>query len=248
MIDKMRSEFINYMELILPPFCFIWLFVVQLPQAAFPLRLAAQIFSFIFVRDSMISTRMWTIQTDFTLAFLDDATSLFLVSISSVVMAGMIYITSKKSASIVLFRTSPAVCFQTGILASFLVYSPVYFLKNHLGTPSTTINDFYLLLGNLSLALCGNLVEEMLFRSCLASYLKNYGITPYRSAFLQAYAFALFHLYLAYIVTNCGALLIVFTFWEGFICAVLQHRYGLLSSTLAHGLAIFYITANVLRF
>ena len=244
----MRPEFVQYVELIIPPFSLIWVFVFLLPPKAFPLRLAAQIFAFIFVRDAMISTRMWTITPDFSLTFIDDAESLFLVSLSSIFMASMIYYTNKDSAKIILFRQSTRSCLRAGIMTSLLIYVPVYFLKNNMGAARETISyDYPLLCGNLALTLCGNLVEELLFRSCLASYLKKMDVMELHSALLQASAFAIYHMYLAYMVTSCGWLLLVFTFWEGLVCALLQQRYGLVSATLAHGLAIFYITINLLR-
>lgn len=246
--EKMRREFVDYVEFIVPPFFLIWVFVFSLPQAAFPFRLAAQIFSFIFVRDAMIPTKMWTITDDFSLTFIDDAMSLFLVSLSSVFMAGLVYHTNKENASIVLFRQNPSSCLQAGVLASLIIYVPVYFLKNKMGSATKTIPyDALLLAGNLALTLCGNLVEELLFRSCLASYLKKLGVTQMRSALLQAAAFAIYHLYLAYFQTNCKELLLLFTFWEGLVCALLHQRCGLGAATVAHALAIFYITINLFR-
>jgi hypothetical protein len=244
----MRPELVEYLQLILPPFALIWLFIFQLPDSAFPLRLSAQIFSFIFVRDAMIPTRMWSITSNFSLTFINDAEALFVVSGSSVFMAVLIYYANKSQASVVLCRKSELKCFMAGMIASLVVYLPVLLIKNTMLAPTTTIQyTFPLLMGNLALTVCGNLVEELLFRSYLSSYLGRLGVTSLRSALLQATAFAVFHMYLALIVTSCGAMLLVFTFWEGFVCARLQQQYGLMSATIAHALAIFYITVNLCR-
>mmetsp|Transcript_26812 Transcript_26812/g.45238 ORF Transcript_26812/g.45238 Transcript_26812/m.45238 type:complete len:245 (+) Transcript_26812:124-858(+) len=244
----MRLEFIQYVQLIIPPFALIWFFVFLLPPAAFPLRLASQIFSFIFVRDAMIPTRMWSITPDFSLTFIDDIESLFLVSAASLFMAGLIHHANKSNCSVIICRQSVISSLKYGVIASFIIYAPVYIIKNWMQSPVKTIQyDVLLLTGNISLTLCGNLVEEMLFRSYLSNYLATQGVSLKHSAVLQASAFAVFHMYLAYILTSCGAALLVFTLWEGLICARVQQQHGLMAATIAHGLAIFYITINLFR-
>jgi uncharacterized protein len=97
-------------------------------------------------------------------------------------------------------------------------------------------------------AVCGNLLEEVLFRGFLQSHLEDesYGRTGrWRAALLSGLAFAAGHLFLAYNVTDIGWPLVAFTLFEGLVCAVVALRHGVLGSTVAHGGAIFVLSSGL---
>ena len=107
--------------------------------------------------------------------------------------------------------------------------------------------------GNVALAtvpvillfcLCGNLLEEALFRGFLQGRLERV-TTGARAAILSGLLFAVCHVFLAVTVTDVGWPLLVFTAWEGLICAWLRLRFGLIPAVITHGLAIALLTGGL---
>lgn len=97
-------------------------------------------------------------------------------------------------------------------------------------------------------ALCGNLVEEVLFRGFLQAHLEDQlpGRTGrWRAALLSALIFAAGHLYLAYNLTGLGWPILAFTAFEGLVCAVIALRHGVLGATVAHAGAIFLLASGL---
>jgi uncharacterized protein len=97
-------------------------------------------------------------------------------------------------------------------------------------------------------ALCGNLVEEVLFRGFLQAHLEDQlpgRSGRWRAALLSALIFAASHLVLAYIVTGLGWPILAFTLLEGLVCAVIALRHGVLGATVAHGGALFVLTSGL---
>lgn len=97
-------------------------------------------------------------------------------------------------------------------------------------------------------ALCGNLVEEVLFRGFLQAHLEDHlpgRSGRWRAALLSALIFAAGHLFLAYNLTGLGWPLLAFTLFEGLVCAVIAMRHGVLGATVAHGGAIFLLTSGL---
>ncbi|MGM7671291.1 CPBP family glutamic-type intramembrane protease [Microbacterium sp. A93] len=98
-------------------------------------------------------------------------------------------------------------------------------------------------------ALCGNLVEEVLFRGFLQAHLEDQlpGRTGrWRAALLSALLFAAGHLFLAYNLTGLGWPIIAFTALEGLVCAVIALRHGVLGATVAHAGAIFVLASGLI--
>ncbi len=98
-------------------------------------------------------------------------------------------------------------------------------------------------------ALCGNLVEEVLFRGFLQAHLEDHlpgRSGRWRAALLSALIFAAGHLFLAYNLTGLGWPLLAFTLFEGLVCAVIAMRHGVLGATVAHGGAIFLLTSGLI--
>lgn len=98
-------------------------------------------------------------------------------------------------------------------------------------------------------ALCGNLVEEVLFRGFLQAHLEDQlpGRTGrWRAALLSALIFAAGHLFLAYNLTGLGWPILAFTALEGLVCAVIALRHGVLGATVAHASAIFLLASGMI--
>jgi hypothetical protein len=69
--------------------------------------------------------------------------------------------------------------------------------------------------------------------------------TPLRAALLSGVLFAFAHAFLAFTVTDVGLALLVFCLWEGTICGLVRMKWGLVAATLAHGGAIFLLSAGL---
>jgi uncharacterized protein len=95
---------------------------------------------------------------------------------------------------------------------------------------------------------CGNLLEEVLFRGFLQAHLEDQlpgRSGRWRAALLSGLIFAAGHLVLAYIVTGIGWPIIAFTLLEGLVCAVIALRHGVLGATVAHAGAIFVLSSGL---
>ncbi|MFC7109047.1 hypothetical protein ACFQQB_56800 [Nonomuraea rubra] len=67
-----------------------------------------------------------------------------------------------------------------------------------------------------------------------------------RAALLSAALFAACHVFLASTVTAAGWPLLLFTLYEGLICAFLRLRSGVIAAALAHGTAIFLLASALI--
>ncbi|OYW90792.1 MAG: hypothetical protein B7Z23_09275 [Pseudomonadales bacterium 32-61-5] len=66
-----------------------------------------------------------------------------------------------------------------------------------------------------------------------------------RAAIVSGVTFAAAHAFLASTVTSLGWPLLLFVLIEGLACAFVYRRYGLVSSTIVHGVAIFVLASGV---
>lgn len=96
-----------------------------------------------------------------------------------------------------------------------------------------------------AMVMLGNFMEEVLFRGYLQGYLEKF-YTPARAAILSALTFAAGHIFLATTVTDLGAVIIVFTLYEGLVCAFLRLRYGIWPAAIAHGVGIFVLACGLI--
>lgn len=243
----MNPLFINYIYRIIIPFSSIWSLILILPEQIYPLSLFCQFFSFIYLRDSLIPTKLWFINVKidenlFNFKFIEDSDILFILSILCLINGIIIYYINKNVLTVKILHTNIFNGIIVGIGFSLLIYYPIYMIRQ------LPLNLFFenlfknkiLSLANICMCLFGNFVEEILYRGLLAKYLKSYGIETLRSYIIQAAFFTILHMYLAYLMTDIGIPILLFTFYEGFICAYIENKYGIFSSTIAHGLAIFY--------
>ena len=93
-------------------------------------------------------------------------------------------------------------------------------------------------------AMSGNLAEEVLFRGFLQGRLEQLTGAS-RAAVLSALLFAACHVFLATTVTDAGWPLLLFTLFEGVICALLRATRGVIPAAIAHGLAIFLLASGL---
>jgi hypothetical protein len=93
--------------------------------------------------------------------------------------------------------------------------------------------------------LAGNMLEELLFRGYLQPiFAKEMG--PRRAVLASGLAFAAAHGLLAAQVGGTGGIaVIVFTLYEGLICAWIRNRDGVIASSFAHGFGLFLVVTGI---
>lgn len=212
-------------------------------------RIAVLILAFILLRDAMTREGFWTFGlTDQAvwIRFIDDAFILSGLAVTSLVVVGIVLGTQRDLRALVKWGDyrNPVV-WGIGIVGAAAVTIPVLIvypgvpLEDRGGAVASTLIPVL-----LAFALAGNLMEEVLFRGLLQGYVRQaYG--EIRAMVVSALAFAAGHVFLASTVTDLGWPIIAFTLWEGAICAWIGGKYGVIASTLTHGLAIFTISSGL---
>ena len=94
------------------------------------------------------------------------------------------------------------------------------------------------------MSLVGNFLEELIFRGFLQGYFEKH-MSTMRAALISGGMFAAAHIYLASTVTDLGWPLLVFVLVEGLACALIYRKFGLISSALTHGTAIFILAGGL---
>lgn len=136
--------------------------------------------------------------------------------------------------------------YLVGILGGVVVAAP--FVLVGLGAPLDARGGAVavgLLPALLFMALVGNFLEELLFRGFLQGYFEEH-LSGVRAAVLSGLLFAAAHIFLATTVTDLGWPVLLFVTVEGLACAFIYRSFGLVASTLTHGVAIFVLASGLL--
>ncbi len=136
--------------------------------------------------------------------------------------------------------------YLVGILGGVVVAAP--FVLVGLGAPLDARGGAVavgLLPALLFMALVGNFLEELLFRGFLQGYFEEH-MSGVRAAVLSGLLFAAAHIFLATTVTDLGWPVLLFVTVEGLACAFIYRSFGLVASTLTHGVAIFVLASGLL--
>lgn len=243
-IPELQS-LIDYILRVLPALAVTGLFwwMVRPDQK---LRVGIYVLLFILFRDAMTGAGLWSFGTEggFWIRLSDSKLVLLLLGSFSILVVFALWKFDIENRKWVLWRkNNPVLGVLSGLGAAVLIFLPVW-LANHFGpslVPSKPILELLPYL--LFFALCGNLYEEFLFRGYIRGMAEErFGWV--RASFLSGITFAFFHIYLATTVSSVGAPLLLFTLWEGVICGFLASRWGILSSTIAHGTAIWLLASG----
>lgn len=240
------NELLNYGAIILPGMILICLILIFLPKKEIFLRLLVLFLGFILMRDALQPARLWHISPSLEMRFTGNTFSIWLLAISSAVIAySLRFLLDVPSPTI--WKSPILKSFLFGVAGSFLIFSPV-FIINRFGYTSPVLpkpHGAELLSAILAISLLGNFLEEILFRGYLQDILLRNGVGLRRTILISGLTFSLCHVFLAFTVTNTGTPILIFTAWEGLICAFLASRFGLASAVLAHGLGIFWISTAI---
>jgi len=223
-----------------------------IPKKLHMLRMIIYIMMFVLTRDVMTPLGLWKLESYpvILFEFIHDPAILTLLAIMSLIIVYLINFVDEELHSLVIWRKgNDGAAVFIGVCGSFAVFLPVFVIKQLFGVPfrsesSTSISHTLVyLLSVLFLAMCGHLYEEVLFRGFFQGYLEK-NLPKLQSAIASGIFFGLCHTFLASSVTNNGWSLLIFVVYEGIIAAIVRMNYGVLSSALTHGMAIFMIAVT----
>ncbi|WP_277245231.1 CPBP family intramembrane glutamic endopeptidase [Micrococcus terreus] len=202
--------------------------------------------------------------------FTDDPVALLVMAVASLALAGGVLLACRdRIRSVMWTGANWFVSVVLGLVGAVVVVAPLVVLYGPVGEWFSPVNDalrgltgagipvadrggtvaLSLLPALLLFALCGNLVEEVLFRGFLQRQvedeLSGRG-ARWRAVFVSSLAFGCAHLFLAFTVTGLGWPIVLFTLWEGLVCAVIALRHGVLGATVTHGVAIFVLASGLI--
>lgn len=232
----------SYLFRLLPGFVLIILLLILLGKGYEPLRITLYITSFILMRDLMTTFGFWSFGNSpvFWLRFAADGSLLLVLGIGSIIITGLMIWNEKRIGNnLTWIKNRTLESIGAGVVGTLIVVLPMVLiytgiLKGERGG----VFPSYLLPALLFISLSGNFLEEVIFRGYLQKYLNRGIMTESMAALSSGLLFGIFHLFLAYTVTDVGIGLILFATYEGIICGFINKRYGLVAAILTHGLAV----------
>ena len=240
----------EYSLRIFPGLVLITLIFLLFPKNAVLTKIFLLIFDFILMRDAMTPMGLWTFGIDegtIWLRFIDDGFILIALALTSLVLTvGILYFNKSLRQYILWFGRYKITSLVVGFIGGVVVIIPFYFM--YMGTSAEELGgavSLELLLPLLIFSLFGNFTEEVLFRGYLQGYLETQ-LSSWHAVLLSGLIFAMGHIFLAVTVTDLGIAVILFTLYEGIICAVVRKNHGVIAATVTHGMTIFILASGLL--
>lgn len=245
---------------VLPGLVLVGLALALLPARMTAARILLAILGFMLLRDAMTTHGLWELglvgeSPVLWVRFLRDPVVLVGLAVASLLAVVAVLLLFRERARSMRWHADRAwSTVPVGLLGAVAVAAPVLVLQG--SVPGLGVLEVPLgvrggavapaLLAPLALfALCGNLLEEVLFRGLLQSELEHHTSVA-RAAVCSGVLFAAFHASLATTVTGLGWPVLAFTLLEGVVCAAVAVRHGVLGATLTHGGAIFLLSSGAL--
>lgn len=240
----------DYSLRVSPGLLLIALTYLLLPYKAVAFRLFLLVFGFILIRDVMTPLGFWKFGVSSNtvwLRFVEDGGLLWTLGLVSLAFAaGIILFNSRFNTYLVWTGPNKWLAVAVGLAGAAIVIAPLALMYSSIPIDQRGgIVPTSLLLPLFCMALFGNLMEEVLFRGYLQGYLEK--ITgAWRAAFLSGLLFATGHIFLAATVTDLGFAILLFTLYEGLVCAIVRMKHGIIASTLTHGVTIFVLASGLI--
>lgn len=242
----MSNELLALLWRVFPGYVVGILTLFALPRARVEVRLVVYILLFVLFRDAMTPLGLWYISPGMAIRFTAEPSVLVDLGLAGFAAVFTINVFDPELGRLLVwFRGKPYWAILAGCLGAGLIAGPVSWVRHvwlH-GMPLPPVS-YSLFVPILVLALLGNFLEEALFRGYFQGLMER-NVSPLRAALLSGLFFGFCHTFLATTVTNLGAPLIAFAWYEGTIAGLLRMRYGVMASTLAHGGAIFLLASGL---
>lgn len=241
-------DLIEYIFLILPGFILLMLTYFLLPYRSIAFRIFLLVTGFILLRDAMTPIGFWKLGNSdgiVWMRFIEDPAILFILSGTSLLLTlAIIWMNPRLKAYIIWFGRSKISSLFIGIIGAVIVTGPFLILYGFVPIEARGgIVNPNILIPLFTLALFGNFMEEVLFRGYIQGYFEQM-TGRWRAAILSGFLFALGHIFLATTVTDLGMIVLLFTLYEGIVCAIVRMNHGVIASTVTHGLAIFVLSSG----
>ncbi|MDF0730879.1 CPBP family intramembrane metalloprotease [Pseudomonas entomophila] len=213
----------------------VWLY--STPRAQTRMRVLILIFAFVCIRDMMTPAGLWVVGGEPPLRFHANPWALALLGVGSIVLIAMLARFLPLCWRLVVgFKGNRTTGMAVGIAAGCCIGLPI---RLHLALEQAPL--LWLLCFAL-FAFAGNALEEVLFRGMLQGQLERH-TTAQRAALGSAFAFCACHSYLAFVLTQLGWPIVLFTLVEGLVCSQVRLKFGTWPATATHGTAILLIGA-----
>ena len=242
-----QNELIHYIFRITPGVIAFFIFFYLVPRSLKLLRIVGFILLFALTRDAMTPEGLWTITNSLEIRFISQPNILLFLAFSSValVILSHFVIGNLRDRGLWLKRPvfeSVGIGLFSGVLVALLPYC-VRILTAQTSSPRP--GGFALIASIFALTFLGNLLEETIFRGHFQTYLSEQNLSRVRVILLSGLMFSICHTFLAFTVTNVGWPILIFTMYEGTICAFLRERNGLLAAAIAHGTGLFLVGTGI---
>lgn len=243
------NELLDYFLRIAPGLLLISATFLLLPAKQLLTRIFLLILGFILMRDAMTPVGYWSFgitEQAIWLRFSSDGWLLAVLATLSLGTCLLLLCVDDLRKLVQWGHLASPTPYAVGVVAGAAVALPFLVLAQpiDIGLRGGDV-ALTLLPALLYMSLAGNFLEELLFRGFFQSHLASQ-IDSTRAAIISGLMFATAHVFLASTVTNLGWPLLVFVTFEGLVCAFVYKRYGLVSSTLTHGTAIFLLASGLL--
>lgn len=245
------TEFLEYTIRILPGCLVIAVIYFLLPKnKMIEYKIFLLVMGFILIRDAMTPMGFWKFGLTHSVVwirFTDNSFILIGLAVVSLILTfGIVYANHSMKHLLYWSSESKIKTIFAGILGACIVCLPLFVLYQFvdISTRGGTVSTF-LLLPLLLMALAGNFMEEVLFRGYLQGYLQD-RMKKWKTILFSGLFFSMGHIFLASTVTDLGAPILLFTLYEGLICAFVRTKYGILASTITHGLTIFVLSSGLI--
>lgn len=242
------EDLLTYFIRITPGLMLITLVFFLLPKKQIVSKIFLLILGFVLMRDAMTPVGFWNFgitETALWVRFIDDALILLILGGLSAITALLLLQIKELRALVKWGRVAAWKTYLVGIVGGLSVAVP--FILLGLLVPIEErggVVALSLVPALLFMAFAGNFLEEVIFRGFLQSHFEKL-TGNIRAAVLSGLMFAVAHVFLASTVTNLGWPLLVFVAIEGLVCAFVYRKYGLISATIVHGLAIFMLASGL---
>lgn len=234
---------------ITPGIVLIALTYILLPRKSIISKLFMLVFGFVLMRDTMTPLGFWQFgisENTMWLRFIDDGLILFALALTSLVVTlGIMFMNKPLNNHILWFGNYKVISLMVGLVGAVIVIAPFFIMYINApieGRGGNVSPDQMLPL--FVFALLGNFMEEVLFRGYIQGYFETL-VSPWRAVFLSGLLFSMGHIFLATTVTNLGVGVLLFTLYEGLICAVVRKNHGVIAASLTHGLTIFVLASGL---
>lgn len=238
----------DYLLRITPGLALISLVFILLPKKQILAKIFVLILGFILMRDAMTPVSFWSFgitESAVWLRFVNDAWLLFVLGTLSLLTSFVLLRVPSLRALVRWGNARSLRTYVVGIGCGLLVAAPFLLLSQSVALEYRGgVVALAVFPALLYMSLAGNFLEELVFRGFLQSYFEKH-MTSIRAAVLSGLIFATAHIFLASTVTDLGWPLLAFVTIEGFACAFVYRRFGLISASLTHGVAIFVLASGI---